>query len=159
MRSWHLLETHMLHLVWYILWLHNHQLPRQPTGMILNINNKPELIQMNKIAYEYQLTTLHNFYSFYRRMGGSPIPSTSIAPTMSDSTSPSPLSQCHLRLSGHTIDKATKAKVTLENYYSNLITQHMERKNRWIQDYKIMVILEFQIRAGRNNTSNIVSYI
>merc|ERR1719158_1298900 len=64
------------------------------------------------------------------RMGGSPIPSTSIAPTMSDSTSPSPLSQCHLRLSGHTIDKATKAKVTLENYYSNLITQHMERKNR-----------------------------
>merc|ERR1719510_2709313 len=61
--------------------------------------------------------------------GESPIPSTSLAPP-SDSLSPSPLSQCHLRLSGHTIDKATKAKVTLENYYSNLITQHMERKNR-----------------------------
>ena len=35
------------------------------------------------------------------------------------------------RLSGHTIDKATKAKVTLENYYSNLISQHRERKNRY----------------------------
>jgi len=34
------------------------------------------------------------------------------------------------RLSGHTVDKATKAKVTLENYYSNLISQHRERKNR-----------------------------
>lgn len=28
------------------------------------------------------------------------------------------------------MDKATKAKVTLENYYSNLITQHGERKQR-----------------------------
>ena len=32
--------------------------------------------------------------------------------------------------SGHTLDKATKAKVTLENYYSNLISQHRERKHR-----------------------------
>jgi len=78
----------------------------------------------------HSLTPQSSTPSPTNRMGGSPIPSTSIAPTMSDSTSPSPLSQCHLRLSGHTIDKATKAKVTLENYYSNLITQHMERKNR-----------------------------
>uniref|UniRef100_A0A0A9X946 Serine/threonine-protein kinase tricornered n=1 Tax=Lygus hesperus TaxID=30085 RepID=A0A0A9X946_LYGHE len=35
-----------------------------------------------------------------------------------------------VRFSGHTLDKATKAKVTLENYYSNLIHQHMERKQR-----------------------------
>ncbi|XP_060868048.1 serine/threonine-protein kinase tricornered isoform X3 [Metopolophium dirhodum] len=35
-----------------------------------------------------------------------------------------------IRLSGHTLDKATKAKVTLENYYSNLIAQHIERKQR-----------------------------
>ncbi|XP_066903933.1 serine/threonine-protein kinase tricornered isoform X2 [Halyomorpha halys] len=35
-----------------------------------------------------------------------------------------------VRFSGHTLDKATKAKVTLENYYSNLIAQHMERKQR-----------------------------
>ncbi len=28
-----------------------------------------------------------------------------------------------LAFSGHTLDKATKAKVHLENYYSNLITQ------------------------------------
>lgn len=30
----------------------------------------------------------------------------------------------------HTLDKATKAKVTLENYYTNLIAQHVERKQR-----------------------------
>ena len=35
-----------------------------------------------------------------------------------------------IRFSGHTLDKATKAKVTLENYYSNLISQHRERKHR-----------------------------
>ncbi|XP_064480682.1 serine/threonine-protein kinase tricornered-like isoform X2 [Ornithodoros turicata] len=35
-----------------------------------------------------------------------------------------------MRLSGHTLDKATKAKVHLENYYSNLVSQHMERKSR-----------------------------
>jgi len=35
-----------------------------------------------------------------------------------------------LRFSCHTLDKATKAKVTLENYYSNLISQHRERKER-----------------------------
>merc|ERR1711936_778164 len=34
------------------------------------------------------------------------------------------------RFSSHTWDKATKAKVTLENYYSNLISQHSERKQR-----------------------------
>jgi len=33
-------------------------------------------------------------------------------------------------LSGHTLDKATKAKVHLENYYSNLIAQHLERRHR-----------------------------
>lgn len=36
-----------------------------------------------------------------------------------------------IRFSGHTLDKATKAKVTLENYYSNLIAQHLERKQRY----------------------------
>lgn len=35
-----------------------------------------------------------------------------------------------IRLSGHTLDKATKAKVTLENYYSNLIAQNVERQQR-----------------------------
>lgn len=37
-----------------------------------------------------------------------------------------------IRFSGHTLDKATKAKVTLENYYSNLIAQHIERKQRYV---------------------------
>jgi len=32
--------------------------------------------------------------------------------------------------SGHTLDKATKAKLTLENYYSNLISQQRERRDR-----------------------------
>ncbi|KAI5700595.1 hypothetical protein M8J76_014283 [Diaphorina citri] len=36
----------------------------------------------------------------------------------------------NIRFSGHTLDKATKAKVTLENYYSNLIAQYVERKQR-----------------------------
>ncbi|XP_076370067.1 serine/threonine-protein kinase tricornered-like isoform X2 [Tachypleus tridentatus] len=36
-----------------------------------------------------------------------------------------------IRFSGHTLDKATKAKVHLENYYSNLISQHLERKSRY----------------------------
>ncbi|KAF2346645.1 Protein kinase domain, partial [Trinorchestia longiramus] len=38
--------------------------------------------------------------------------------------------ESQVRFSGHTLDKATKAKVTLENYYSNLIAQHLERKQR-----------------------------
>ncbi|ODM90896.1 Serine/threonine-protein kinase tricorner [Orchesella cincta] len=33
-------------------------------------------------------------------------------------------------LLGHTLDKATKAKITLENYYSNLLSQHLERQQR-----------------------------
>ena len=36
-----------------------------------------------------------------------------------------------LSFSCHTWDKATKAKMTLENYYSNLISQHQERRSRW----------------------------
>ena len=31
--------------------------------------------------------------------------------------------ESQLRFSCHTLDKATKAKVTLENYYNNLISQ------------------------------------
>ena len=32
--------------------------------------------------------------------------------------------------SHHTLDKATKAKMKLESYYSNLLLQHIERKQR-----------------------------
>jgi len=35
-----------------------------------------------------------------------------------------------LRISCHTLDKATKAKMTLESYYNNLINQHAERRSR-----------------------------
>ena len=33
-------------------------------------------------------------------------------------------------VSTHTLDKVTKAKVTLENYYTNLINQNGERESR-----------------------------
>jgi len=36
-----------------------------------------------------------------------------------------------VQISPHTVDKVTKAKVTLENYYSNLIVQHEERESRY----------------------------
>eukprot|EP00095_Tigriopus_kingsejongensis_P005650 snap_masked-scaffold209_size256900-processed-gene-0.5 protein:Tk05650 transcript:snap_masked-scaffold209_size256900-processed-gene-0.5-mRNA-1 annotation:"serine threonine protein" len=35
-----------------------------------------------------------------------------------------------LAFSGHTLDKASQAKVTLENYYANLLSQHQERRLR-----------------------------
>lgn len=47
-----------------------------------------------------------------------------------------------IRFSGHTLDKATKAKVTLENYYSNLISQHVERKQRYPPAHTFMGILK-----------------
>jgi len=36
------------------------------------------------------------------------------------------------QISGHTIDKVTKAKVQLENFYSNLISQNKEREQRFV---------------------------
>ena len=36
-----------------------------------------------------------------------------------------------VQFSCHTLDKATKTKLTLEQYYSNLITQNKERRERW----------------------------
>lgn len=38
-----------------------------------------------------------------------------------------------MQISNHTIDKVTRAKVTLENYYSNLISQHEERETRYVK--------------------------
>jgi len=34
--------------------------------------------------------------------------------------------------SNHTLEKVAKAKATLESFYANLITQHQERKNRFV---------------------------
>lgn len=34
-------------------------------------------------------------------------------------------------MSNHTKERVTMAKVTLENFYSNLISQHEEREMRW----------------------------
>lgn len=42
----------------------------------------------------------------------------------------SPISQPRQNFSGHTIDKAAKAKLHLENYYSNLTNQYTERNLR-----------------------------
>lgn len=45
-----------------------------------------------------------------------------------------------IRFSVHTLDKATKAKVTLENYYSNLVAQHVERKQRLVTTILIIIL-------------------
>jgi len=37
-----------------------------------------------------------------------------------------------MQISSHTVDKVAKAKLTLETYYSNLVTQHAERENRYV---------------------------
>jgi hypothetical protein len=37
-----------------------------------------------------------------------------------------------VHVSSHTEDKVTKAKVTLENYYTNLLAQHQDRENRYV---------------------------
>ncbi|KPL94070.1 hypothetical protein QR98_0001330 [Sarcoptes scabiei] len=56
---------------------------------------------------------------------------TTTATTIASPLPPSSVvSSGQIRFSGHTLDKATKAKVHLENYYSNLISQHMERRIR-----------------------------
>jgi len=55
--------------------------------------------------------------------------STAVAGASSTSTATASYMEAP-RFSSHTWDKATKAKVTLENYYSNLISQHSERKQR-----------------------------
>jgi len=36
-----------------------------------------------------------------------------------------------MNVSSHTVDKVNRAKLTLENYYSNLVCQHEERENRY----------------------------
>lgn len=54
-----------------------------------------------------------------------------------------------IRFSVHTLDKATKAKVTLENYYTNLITQHVERKQRYV--FKTTLIFINNHRRGNKD--------
>ena len=60
---------------------------------------------------------------------------TSATSSSSNSSSGGPNTAATLQevinFSCHTLDKATKAKLTLENYYSNLISQNRERKERW----------------------------
>lgn len=66
---------------------------------------------------------------------GKSTPGTTVAPD-TPAPVPHPLGVLEMTgtdnkvFSGHTLDKATKAKVTLENFYTNLITQHYERKQR-----------------------------
>lgn len=46
-----------------------------------------------------------------------------------------------IHFSDHTKDKATKAKVTLENYYSNLVAQHVERKQRSVNSSRLSIMV------------------
>ena len=41
-------------------------------------------------------------------------------------------------VSSHTAEKVTRAKMTLENYYLNLVAQHEERENRYKKLEKTM---------------------
>ena len=51
-------------------------------------------------------------------------------PGPNEESAPASVEEQTVNFSNHTLDKATKAKLTLENYYSNLITQHRERQER-----------------------------
>lgn len=59
-----------------------------------------------------------------------PTSTSSSSSTASGPTTAATLQEV-INFSCHTLDKATKAKLTLENYYSNLISQNRERKERW----------------------------
>ncbi|XP_044006351.1 serine/threonine-protein kinase tricornered isoform X1 [Aphidius gifuensis] len=67
-------------------------------------------------------TTARRFLRWFGRIGQPVIGKTGVLEMAATENT--------IRFSGHTLDKATKAKVTLENYYSNLIAQHIERKQR-----------------------------
>jgi len=47
-------------------------------------------------------------------------------------------------ISSHTVDKVTKTKLTLETYYTNLISQHEERETRLVNlgHLSLVVILQ-----------------
>ena len=62
--------------------------------------------------------------------------------------------QCNVRFSGHTLDKATKAKVTLENYYSNLVAQHLERQQRLTRLEESMKGLSEEQKEQKRNQHN-----
>lgn len=42
-------------------------------------------------------------------------------------------------VSTHTLEKVTRAKVTLENYYTNLINQNGERESRLVSNIVALV--------------------
>ncbi|XP_043229199.1 serine/threonine-protein kinase tricornered-like isoform X2 [Amphibalanus amphitrite] len=65
---------------------------------------------------------MENIFGIFGHPSASP-PPVSTVPRMATTES-------QIRFSGHTLDKAVKAKVTLENYYSNLLHQNLERKQR-----------------------------
>ena len=58
-------------------------------------------------------------------------PTTTTTPTTTPTVSTAATLQEVINFSCHTLDKATKAKLTLENYYSNLISLNRERRERW----------------------------
>merc|ERR1712156_375644 len=58
-------------------------------------------------------------------------PTTSTPPAGTPTTTTAMALQEVINFSCHTLDKATKAKLTLEHYYANLINQNRERKERW----------------------------
>uniref|UniRef100_A0A0L8FQR8 Uncharacterized protein n=1 Tax=Octopus bimaculoides TaxID=37653 RepID=A0A0L8FQR8_OCTBM len=62
-----------------------------------------------------------------------------------------------IQISSHTVDKVTKAKVTLENYYTNLLMQHEEREIRYRmleQSMEEEGLSEEQVNNNNNNNNN-----
>jgi len=66
-----------------------------------------------------------------KKMALAATPTTTTTPTSTPSVSTAATLQEVINFSCHTLDKATKAKLTLENYYSNLIALNRERRERW----------------------------
>lgn len=46
-----------------------------------------------------------------------------------------------VEISSHTVDKVTKTKLTLETYYTNLISQHEERETRLVNPSHLIVVV------------------
>ncbi|XP_071878885.1 serine/threonine-protein kinase tricornered isoform X5 [Bombus fervidus] len=94
----------------------------RPTSNNNNNNNNNNGVVILEGCRPPAATTARRFLRWFSRLGQPPIGKSGVLEMAATEST--------IRFSGHTLDKATKAKVTLENYYSNLIAQHIERKQR-----------------------------
>uniref|UniRef100_A0A6G1S9D2 non-specific serine/threonine protein kinase n=1 Tax=Aceria tosichella TaxID=561515 RepID=A0A6G1S9D2_9ACAR len=107
--------------------LQSSQQQQLPTSQILNTTTTPGLKTTTTNAADPASTPVPAIAD-----QGDAEDSSSLPPSAPQKVSPlhSPVLQPKQNFSGHTIDKAAKAKLHLENYYSNLINQFAERQTR-----------------------------